>query len=203
MARHSQSLDLTRIPPSHFSGERDSMKRVCVFCGSSNGLKPRYREVAQAVGGELLRRNMGLVYGGGNIGLMSVVAETVLAGKGEVQGVIPDFMVGKELARQDLSELHVVGSMHERKALMADLSDAFMALPGGYGTLEEFCEIITWRQLQLHQKPCGLLNVDGFFDGLLTFIDHQVQEGFVTPENRNMILTSDNPVELLELLEKG
>ncbi len=179
------------------------MKRVCVFCGSSNGLKPRYREVAQAVGGELLRRNMGLVYGGGNIGLMSVVAETVLAGKGEVQGVIPDFMVGKELARQDLSELHVVGSMHERKALMADLSDAFMALPGGYGTLEEFCEIITWRQLQLHQKPCGLLNVDGFFDSLLTFIDHQVQEGFVTPENRNMILTSDNPVELLELLEKG
>ena len=109
------------------------MKRVCVFCGSSNGLKPRYQEVAQAVGEELVLRNIGLVYGGGNIGLMNVVAETVLAGGGDVQGVIPDFMVEHGFARQDLSELHVVGSMHERKALMADLSDAFVALPGGYG----------------------------------------------------------------------
>ena len=179
------------------------MTRVCVFCGSSNGLKPRYQEVAQALGEELVRRNMGLVYGGANIGLMTVLAETVLAGGGDVQGVIPDFLVEHGFARQDLSELHVVGSMHERKALMADLSDAFVALPGGYGTLEEFCEMITWRQLRLHQKPGGLLNVDGFFDGLLTFIDHQVQEGFVTPENRNLILTSDNPAGLLDLLEKG
>jgi len=179
------------------------VKRVCVFCGSNNGLKPRYQEVAQALGEELVRRNMGLVYGGGNIGLMTVLAETVLAGGGDVQGIIPDFMVEHGFARQDLSELHVVGSMHERKALMADLSDAFIALPGGFGTLEEFCEMITLRQLRIHQKPCGLLNVDGFFDGLLTFIDHQVQEGFVTPENRSLILTSDNPAGLLDLLKKG
>ncbi len=176
------------------------MKRICVFCGSSKGLKPRYQEVAQAVGKELVRRNLGLVYGGGNIGLMTVVAEAVLTGGGDVQGIIPDFMVEQGVARQDLSALHVVGSMHERKALMADLSDAFVALPGGYGTLEEFCEMITWRQLRIHQKPCGLLNVDGFFDGLLTFINHQVQEGFVTQENRSLILTSSNPAELLDLL---
>jgi uncharacterized protein (TIGR00730 family) len=179
------------------------MKRVCVFCGSSNGAKPLYQEIARAVGQTLVDRGIGLVYGAGNIGLMSVVAETVLAGHGEVQGVIPDFMVEKELARQDLTELHVVESMHERKALMADLSDAFIALPGGYGTLEEFCEMLTWQQLHIHQKPCGLLNVDGFFDSLLQFADHQVQEGFVTPENRSLILTSDNPAGLLDLLEKG
>ncbi len=154
------------------------------------------------MGEELVRRGYGLVYGAGNIGLMSVIAETVLAGLGEVQGVIPEFMVEKELAREDLTDLHIVGSMHERKALMADLSDAFIALPGGYGTLEEFCEMITWQQLRIHQKPCGLLNADGFFDGLLLFVDHQVQEGFVTPENRKLIHTAASPAELLDLLEK-
>ena len=179
------------------------MKRVCVFCGSSNGSKPRYQEIAKAVGEELVRRKIGLVYGGGNIGLMSVVAETVLAGNGEVQGVIPHFMVEKELAREDVTKLHVVGSMHERKALMADLSDGFIALPGGYGTLEEFCEMITWRQLRIHQKPCGLLNTDGFFDALIRFVDHQVQEGFVTPENRTLVLIADNPASLFDLLEKA
>ena len=179
------------------------MKRVCVFCGSSDGTKPRYKNIAKEVGEELVRRQIGLVYGGGNIGLMSVVAETVLAGNGEVQGVIPDFMVEKELARQDLTDLHVVGSMHERKALMADLSDGFIALPGGYGTLEEFCEMITWRQLRIHQKPCGLLNTDGFFDSLISFVDHQVQEGFVTQDNRSLIHTSNTPADLLDLLEKA
>ena len=151
----------------------------------------------------MVRRQIGLVYGAGNIGLMSVVAETVLAGKGEVRGVIPHFMVEKELARQDLTELHVVGSMHERKAVMADLSDGFIALPGGFGTLEEFCEMITWRQLRIHQKPCGLLNTDGFFEALLTFVDHQVQEGFVTPENRSLILKADCPSDLLDLMQKA
>jgi len=179
------------------------MKRVCVFCGSNDGTKPRYREMAEAVAEELVRRRIGLIYGGGNVGLMSVVAGKVLRGNGEVQGVIPHFMVEKELARQDLSKLHIVGSMHERKALMADLSDGFLALPGGFGTLEEFCEMITWRQLHIHHKPCGLLNVDGFFNALIAFVDHQVQEGFVTPENRSLIQTSDNPADLFDLMQTG
>ena len=179
------------------------MKRVCVFCGSSQGEKPFYQDVAHALGKELVARGIGLVYGGGNIGLMSVIAETVLAGGGEVLGVIPEFMAEKELARQDLTELHIVGSMHERKALMADLSDAFLAMPGGYGTLEEFCEMITWKQLRIHKKPCGLLNVEGFFDALLRFVDHQVLEGFVTHENREYILTARDPATLLDLLTQA
>ena len=177
------------------------MTRVCVFCGSRPGVNPRYRQVAQAVGKECVRRDIGLVYGGGNIGLMNVIADTVFAGKGEVHGVIPDFMVEQEWVRHDVSELYVVRSMHERKAVMAELSDAFLALPGGYGTLEEFCEMLTWRQLRLHQKPCALLNTDGFFDALLRFIDHQVQEGFVTRDNRSLIHVSDNPVDLFDFLE--
>ena len=179
------------------------MKRVCVFCGSSNGFRRGYQEIAKAMGEELVRREMGMVYGGGNIGLMSMIAEVVLAGKCEVLGVIPEFMQEKELARQDLTELHVVESMHERKALMADLSDGFIALPGGYGTLEEFCEMVTWRQLHIHKKPCGLLNVKGFFDAFINFVDHQVQEGFVSVENRSLILISDRPADLLDLLEKA
>ena len=178
------------------------MRRVCVFCGSSNGFRRGYQEIAKAMGEELVRREMGLVYGGGNIGLMGTIAGVVLAGKGEVVGIIPEFMQEKELARQDLTELHVVESMHERKALMADLSDGFIALPGGYGTLEEFCEMVTWRQLHIHKKPCGLLNVKGFFDAFINFVDHQVEEGFVSPENRRLILVSDRPADLLDLLER-
>ena len=176
------------------------MKRVCVFCGSTPGRQSAFGEAARALGRELIKRKMGLVYGAGNIGLMSVVAETVLAGHGEVIGVIPNFMVEKELARRDLTQLHVVSSMHERKALMADLADAFVGLPGGYGTLEEFCEMLTWKQLHLHHKPCGLFNVNGFFDGLLAFFDHQVEEGFVTVSNRELVIASDDPVSLLEKL---
>ena len=187
---------------SFFKKEK-KMKRVCIFCGSSNGFQPSYQEIAKAMGEELVRREMGLIYGGGNIGLMSIIAEVVLAGKGEVLGVIPEFMKEKDLARQDLTELHVVETMHERKALMADLADGFIALPGGYGTLEEFCEMITWRQLHIHKKPCGLLNFKGFFNAFISFVDHQVEEGFVSRENRSLLLASEKPTDLLDLLEKA
>ncbi len=179
------------------------MNNICVFCGSSTGMGHRYVEMARLLGKELAARGLGLVYGAGNMGLMEVVAEACLAEGGRVLGVIPQFMADKQLARHDLSALHVVGSMHERKALMADLADAFIGLPGGYGTLEEFCEMITWRQLQLHHKPCGLLNVDGFFDSLLTFWDHQTREGFLAPENRGLVLVADDPAMLLDLLHEA
>lgn len=174
------------------------MNRICVFCGSSTGVKPWYAEMAKQVGRECVRRKIGIVYGGGNVGLMGVLADEALKGGGEVIGVIPEFLAEKELVHSNLSALHVVGSMHERKALMADLSDAFMAIPGGFGTLEEICEMVTWKQLTLHRKPCGLLNVDGFFDYLLMFFDHQVNEGFVTPENRTLVCTSQDVANLLD-----
>jgi uncharacterized protein (TIGR00730 family) len=176
------------------------MNNVCVFCGSSTGSNSRYAEMAGLLGKELAARGMGLVYGGGNIGLMEVLANACRAGNGRVIGVIPEFMVDRQWARRDVSALHVVGSMHERKALMADLADAFIALPGGYGTLEEFCEIITLRQLDLHQKPCGLLNVDGFYDPFLALLDHQTREGFLAPDNRALIRVATHPVALLDLL---
>lgn len=179
------------------------MKRVCVFCGSSDGMRLVYAEIARDLAREIVRREMGLVYGGGNIGLMCILAGEVLAQGGEVIGVIPKFMVEKELARLDLLTLHVVESMHERKSLMAELSDVFIAMPGGYGTLEEFCEILTWRQLHLLQKPCGLLNIDGFFDLLLSFFDHQVNEGFLAMANRALVVESKNPSTLLDLLCRG
>ena len=178
------------------------MQNVCVFCGSSIGGKSRYVDAAGLLGRRLAIRGLGLVYGGGNVGLMDVVAEACLAEHGRVTGVIPKFMAEQNFARHDVSTLHVVGSMHERKALMADLADAFIALPGGYGTLEEFCEMITWRQLRLQRKPCGLLNVEGFFDSFLTFLDHQTREGFITTENRALITVAPDPEQLLNLLEK-
>ena len=179
------------------------MNNVCVFCGSSPGLRSRYAEMAGLLGKELAARGLGLVYGGGNIGLMEVLANACLAGDGRVIGVIPEFMVHNEWVRRDVSVLHVVGSMHERKALMADLTDAFIALPGGYGTLEEFCEVITWRQLKLHRKPCGLLNVDGFYDHFLAFLDHQTLEGFLAPENRALIRVASDPGTLLDLMNEA
>jgi len=179
------------------------MKRVCVFCGSSDGARLTYAQVTRDLGREMVQRGIGLVYGGGNIGLMHILAEEVLSLGGEVIGVIPKFMVDKELARSDLSTLHVVGSMHERKSLMAELSEAFIALPGGYGTLEEFCEMVTWKQLDLLRKPCGLLNVDGFFDLLLAFFDHQMGEGFVSSTNRALVMEAKNPATLLDLLRQG
>jgi hypothetical protein len=177
-----------------------AMKRVCVFCGSNKGLHPAYKDAAWETGQALAHRGIGLVYGGGNAGLMGVVADAVLAAGGEVIGVIPEALVAKEIAHTGLTDLRVVRSMHERKALMADLSDAFVALPGGVGTLEEFCEVLTWSQLGLHQKPCALLNVKGYYDHLIAMFDLAVAEQFMRPENRTLVLEAQEPVRLLDLL---
>ena len=181
---------------------RSQSKRICVFCGSSLGNKKIYESAAHSLAKELVRRHIGLVYGGGNIGLMGVMAEEVMAGGGEVIGIIPKFIAEKELAHSKISSLHLVDSMHERKALMERESDGFIAMPGGLGTLEEYCEMITWKQLQLHQKPCGLLNIDGFFDALIGFVDHQVQEGFVTKENRGFIMEAKDAQILMDQIER-
>jgi uncharacterized protein (TIGR00730 family) len=177
------------------------MQRVCVFTGSSAGARPAYRESARQLGRLLAERRIGLVYGGARVGLMGAVADACLAAGGEAVGVIPEALVAKEIAHTGLTELRVVSSMHERKALMADLADAFVALPGGWGTLEEFFEVLTWAQLGLHRKPCGLLNVGGYFDGLLAFAEHAVSEGFVRREHRDMMTIAADPGELLDRLD--
>ena len=176
------------------------MRRVCVFCGSSEGKRPVYREAARAMGLALARRGTELVFGGGRVGLMGVLADAVLAAGGRAIGVIPEALVAKELAHRGLTELRVVHSMHQRKALMAELSDAFIALPGGFGTLEEYCEMLTWAQLGLHAKPCGLLNVAGFYDALLELFDHAVSEQFVDGPHRGLVLVEEDPQRLLDLL---
>ena len=178
------------------------MKRICVFCGSSPGSRPEYRRSAQEMAAELARRNIGLVYGGSNVGLMGELADAVLRTGGEVEGVIPENLMAREVGHEGLTKLHVVRSMHERKALMADLSDAFVALPGGFGTLEEFCEVVTWTQLGLHAKPCGILNVLGYYSPLLRMFDHSVEERFLKPENRALVLAGDSPAELLQAREE-
>lgn len=176
------------------------MRRVCVFCGSSSGTHPEYLEAARAVGETLARRGLTLVYGGGNVGLMGEVADAALAAGGQVIGVIPEALVRWEVAHEGLTELRVVPSMHARKAEMADLADAFLTLPGGYGTLEEFCEVLTWSQLTLHQKPCGLLNVRRYYTHFLQLIDHAVAEGFVRPAHRELVVVGEEPEELLDRL---
>jgi hypothetical protein len=176
------------------------MKRICVFCGSAKGARPEYQKAAVRLGNLMAERGIGLVYGGGSIGLMRVVADAVMDRGGEVIGVIPDSLLRREVGHRGVTKLHVVDTMHQRKALMADLSDAFIALPGGYGTLEEFCEVVTWSQLGIQQKPCGLLNVENFWDGLLEFLDHIVQEDFVRPENRGLVLVAGSEAELLDKL---
>jgi uncharacterized protein (TIGR00730 family) len=178
------------------------MKRICVFCGSSPGSRPEYGAAAEEMGRELVRRNIGLVYGGGNVGLMGILADAVLRAGGEALGVIPENLMDREVGHTGLTKLHVVGSMHERKALMADLSDAFVALPGGFGTLEEFCEVVTWTQLGLHAKPCGILNVLGFYSPLLKMFDHAVEERFLKPENRALVLAGETPADLLRALDE-
>ncbi|MDX2215061.1 MAG: TIGR00730 family Rossman fold protein [Oculatellaceae cyanobacterium bins.114] len=177
------------------------MQRVCVFCGSNMGLRPAYQLAAAAMGKTLVERGLELVYGGGNVGLMGVVADAALDAGGRVIGVIPQILVDKELAHPNLTQLHIVNSMHERKALMADLSDAFIALPGGFGTFEEFCEVLTWSQLGIHQKAFGLLNVERYYDSLLTLFDHAVDEQFLALKHRNLVLQDSHPAKLLDRLE--
>ena len=176
------------------------MHTVCVFSGSSPGARPAYAAAARALGRELVARQCRLVYGGANVGLMAVVADTVLSAGGTVIGVMPSQLMDKEVAHNGLSELRITASMHERKAEMADLSDGFIALPGGYGTLEEFTEVLTWSQLGLQQKPCGLLNVEDFYAPLLAFFDHAVAERFVRVEHRSLILAHTDPARLLDAL---
>ena len=177
-----------------------TIKRVCVFCGSSPGARPAYAAAAVALARGLVARGITIVYGGGNVGLMGILADTARAAGGDVIGVIPRGLVAKELAHAELSDLRVVESMHERKALMADLSDAFIAMPGGYGTFEEFCEILTWTQLGLQRKPCGILNVEGYYDPLLQMFDHAVAEQFVKPVHREMFIDDAEPESLVERL---
>jgi len=177
------------------------MKRICVYCGSSPSHDPSFQEAARELGRALLDRGTGLVYGGAGIGLMGILAETVLAGGGQVYGVIPQVLMRREIAHMDLTELHVVGSMHERKALMNELADGFVALPGGFGTLDELFEALTWGQLGVHRKPVGLLNLKGYFQGLLDFADRAVLDGLLRPEHRDMMLVEHSPAGLLRLME--
>ncbi|MEY4635850.1 MAG: hypothetical protein RJA55_1648 [Acidobacteriota bacterium] len=176
------------------------MKRLCVFCGSSVGVNPAYAEAATTLGTLLARRGIGLVYGGGNVGLMGVIADAALAAGGEVIGVIPRALHDREVAHHGVTDLRIVDSMHTRKAMMADLSDAFLAMPGGVGTFEEFFEAITWTQLGLHRKACGLLNVAGFYTPLTIFIDQAVTDGFIKPVHRAAIVVDDHPERLLDTL---
>lgn len=179
-----------------------TLRSLCVFCGSSVGSRLEYSAAAVEVGRLLAERNIRLVYGAGNVGLMGVLADAVLAKGGEVIGVIPQMLVDRELAHRGLTELRIVGTMHERKALMAELSDAFLALPGGLGTFEELCEALTWSQLGIHAKPCGALNVNGYFDHLAALLDHAVQEDFVSKANRGLLVVSNSAAELLDLLQQ-
>lgn len=178
------------------------MKRIAVFCGSGLGSDSAYVKAADALGELLVREGIELVYGGGNVGLMGRIADAVVNHGGEVIGVIPQFLIEKELGKIELPNLRVVNTMHERKALMAELSDGFIALPGGFGTLEEFCEILTWGQLGLHVKPFGLLNIAGFYDDFLTFIDNAVNRQFIKPKHRSLLLTAREPDELLHLMQQ-
>jgi len=176
------------------------INRVCVFAGSNAGIRGEYADAARDLGALLAARGIGLVYGGARVGLMSVLADAALAAGGTVTGVMPSALVAKEVAHSGLTELHVVSSMHERKAMMSDLSDGFIALPGGWGTWEEFFEVLTWGQLGLHRKPCGLLNVSGYFDGLMSFVGHSIHEGFVRREFGSMISVATAPERLLDML---
>ena len=174
------------------------MKKICVYCGSNSGKRPEYLEAADALAKELVGRDIGLVYGGASVGIMGRLADTVLAAGGEVIGVIPQMLVDKEVAHGGLSELKIVKSMHERKMMMASLSDGFIALPGGLGTLEELFEIMTWALLGLHQKPCALLNVANYYDQLLGFLEHAVNEQFIKQVHRSMLIADKRPGTLLE-----
>jgi uncharacterized protein (TIGR00730 family) len=174
------------------------MRRLCVYAGSNAGTRPEYAEAAAALARELAARGIGLVYGGGKVGLMGVLADTVLASGGEAIGVIPQALMDREIGHAGLTELRVVGSMHERKALMAELADGFVAVPGGIGTLEELIEVFTWSQLGIHDKPCAVLDAGGFYASLLGLLDHMVHEGFLRQEHRDVMLADAEPARLLD-----
>jgi uncharacterized protein (TIGR00730 family) len=176
------------------------MQRVCVFCGSKVGNAPMYRDAAERLGGVLVARGLELVYGGGSVGLMGVLADTVLAAGGAVTGVIPGMLATEELLHPRVKDMHVMPSMHARKARMEELSDAFIALPGGYGTFEELLEIVTWAQLGIHNKPVGILDVGGYFKPLLVFLDHAVEEGFIKVTHRELLCSASQPESLLDAL---
>jgi uncharacterized protein (TIGR00730 family) len=176
------------------------LKRICVFCGSNSGKDSGYTRAAQAVGRLFCERGIELVYGGGHLGLMGAVADACLQAGGRVIGVIPQALASREIAHRGLTELRIVSSMHERKAVMADLSDAFIALPGGYGTWEELFEILSWSQLGIQRKACGLLNVNGYYDALLAMADHSVSEGFLRDPHRGLLLSDVDPERLLDRL---
>jgi uncharacterized protein (TIGR00730 family) len=175
-------------------------KRICVFCGSSSGVRQSYAKAAVSLARHLVAKRIAIVYGGGKVGLMGMLADAALEAGGDVIGVIPRSLVEKEVSHPRLSDLRVVGSMHERKAQMAELSDAFIALPGGYGTFEEFCEVLTWTQLGLHRKPCGILNIDGYYDQLLSLFDHAVTEQFLKPVHRRIVVSDNRPESLVSQL---
>jgi uncharacterized protein (TIGR00730 family) len=176
------------------------LKRICVFCGSNTGVRPEYAQAARELAGLLAARGLGLVYGGGNVGLMGILADAMLEAKAEVVGVIPQSLVEKEVAHRGITRLHIVRTMHERKAMMNDFSDAFVALPGGFGTFEEFFEVLTWSQLGYHRKPCGVLNVAGYFDPLQAMMDHAVAEGFLRPAHRALVIAEREATRLLDRL---
>jgi uncharacterized protein (TIGR00730 family) len=178
------------------------IESICVFCGSSSGSQDAYRAAAEAVGKRLAERKLRLVFGGGSCGLMGVVADAAIAAGGQVTGVIPKAIERREFAHRGLSDLRVVDSMHQRKAMMAELSDGFIALPGGLGTLEELFEVLTWAQLGIHEKPVALLNVAGYFDPLLALLDHHVREGFLRPEHHALLMHGDDIDDLLERMAK-
>lgn len=176
------------------------MRRLCVFCGSSQGTRAEFKASARRLGELLVERNVGLVFGGGHIGLMGIIADAVLTNGGQVIGVIPQALVDRELMHTKVADMRIVAGMHERKAVMAELSDGFAALPGGYGTADELFEILTWAQLKLHHKPIGLLNEAGFFDPLLAWLDRAVQDSFIKPTHRGLLIAANKPEELLDRL---
>jgi uncharacterized protein (TIGR00730 family) len=180
-----------------------AIRSLCVYCGSNTGADPEFTAATRAMATLLAARGIRVVYGGGKVGLMGVLADAALAEGGEVVGVIPQALMDREIGHASLTELHVVGSMHERKALMAELADGFVALPGGVGTLEELVEVYTWSQLGLHRKPLGLLNVSGYYDGLAAFLDHAVREQFLRPEHRAVLVVESEPEALVDRLEQA
>jgi uncharacterized protein (TIGR00730 family) len=175
-----------------------TLQNICVYCGSNTGRRPDYAKAAQDLARELVQRNLGLVYGGSSVGIMGVLADAVINAGGRVIGVLPEALMRKELAHKNLSELHVVGSMHERKTMMVEKADAFIALPGGVGTFEEIFETWTWAQLGFHRKPCGLLNVAGYYNHLSRFLDHAVEEAFMQPAHRAMLAVESDPGVLID-----